>query len=147
MALRKFLSGFRIPGEAQKIDRILEKFAEKFQQSNPDVFPSADTAFVLAFSIIMLNTDAHNPSIREERKMTKQGFLRQNQGIASGRDLSDEYIGGIYDRIRSNAISLREDDDERRRREGEEEGDGGRTRGGSHPASNSQKRRRRQRPR
>ena len=29
MSLRAFLSGFRLPGEAQKIDRILEKFASK----------------------------------------------------------------------------------------------------------------------
>lgn len=28
-ALRKFLNGFRLPGEAQKIDRIMEKFAER----------------------------------------------------------------------------------------------------------------------
>ena len=50
--------------------------------------------------------------------MTKAGFIRQNQGIASGRDLSDDYIGGIYDRIRANAISLREDDDAREKVKG-----------------------------
>ena len=34
---------------------------------NKGVFPSADCAFILAFSIIMLNTDLHNPSIRSAR--------------------------------------------------------------------------------
>jgi brefeldin A-inhibited guanine nucleotide-exchange protein len=34
-AIRLFLSGFRLPGEAQKIDRIMEKFAEKFTSQNP----------------------------------------------------------------------------------------------------------------
>lgn len=29
-AIRYFLSGFRLPGEAQKIDRMMEKFAERF---------------------------------------------------------------------------------------------------------------------
>lgn len=29
-AIREFLKGFRLPGEAQKIDRIMEKFAERF---------------------------------------------------------------------------------------------------------------------
>lgn len=29
-AIREFLSGFRLPGEAQKIDRIMEKFAERW---------------------------------------------------------------------------------------------------------------------
>merc|ERR1719330_349267 len=29
-SLRSFLSVFRLPGEAQKIDRMMEKFAEKY---------------------------------------------------------------------------------------------------------------------
>lgn len=29
LAIREFLKGFRLPGEAQKIDRIMEKFAER----------------------------------------------------------------------------------------------------------------------
>lgn len=53
-AIRLFLSGFRLPGEAQKIDRIMEKFAERYTAQNPSVFPSSDTAFILAFSVIML---------------------------------------------------------------------------------------------
>ncbi len=60
-ALRMLLRGFRLPGEAQKIDRIMERFAEKFCEDNPGAFPVADAAYLLAFAIIMLNTDAHNP--------------------------------------------------------------------------------------
>lgn len=30
IAIREFLKGFRLPGEAQKIDRIMEKFAERY---------------------------------------------------------------------------------------------------------------------
>jgi brefeldin A-inhibited guanine nucleotide-exchange protein len=33
-ALRKFLSGFRLPGEAQKIDRLMEKFAARYCECN-----------------------------------------------------------------------------------------------------------------
>ena len=29
-AIRECLKGFRLPGEAQKIDRIMEKFAERY---------------------------------------------------------------------------------------------------------------------
>jgi brefeldin A-inhibited guanine nucleotide-exchange protein len=64
-AIRKFLADFRLPGEAQKIDRLMEKFAERFFLDNPgNVFKSADVAYVLAFSVIMLNTDAHNPGVK-----------------------------------------------------------------------------------
>ena len=34
-ALRLFLDGFRLPGEAQKIDRLMEKFANKYCECNP----------------------------------------------------------------------------------------------------------------
>ena len=32
--LRRFLEGFRLPGEAQKIDRLMEKFASRFCECN-----------------------------------------------------------------------------------------------------------------
>lgn len=65
-AIRFFLRGFRLPGEAQKIDRIMEKFAEHYWKCNPDSFTSADTAYVLAYSVIMLNTDSHNNMVKEK---------------------------------------------------------------------------------
>lgn len=34
-ALRHFLDGFRLPGEAQKIDRLMEKFASRYCECNP----------------------------------------------------------------------------------------------------------------
>eukprot|EP00943_MAST-04B_sp_MAST-4B-sp1_P009087 g9087.t1 len=108
-AIRKFLSGFRLPGEAQKIDRMMEKFAERYCELNKGVFASADTAFVLSYSIIMLQTDLHNPNIKSEKKMKKDEFLRNNRGIASGQDLSPEFLGGIYDRIKATPITLKED--------------------------------------
>jgi len=91
----------------------MEKFAERYTLQNPDVFPSADCAFILAFSIIMLNTDLHNPAIKEERRMTKDGFIRNNRGISDGKDLPDETLASIFDRIKKNQISLKEDDEAR----------------------------------
>jgi Sec7-like guanine-nucleotide exchange factor len=114
-AIRLYLSGFRLPGEAQKIDRIMEKFAEHYTEQNPQSFASADVAFILSFSIIMLNTDLHNPAIKEERRMTKEGFIRNNRGISDGQDLPSEMLTAIFDRIKENPISLKEDDDARER--------------------------------
>lgn len=34
-ALRTFLQAFRLPGEAQKIDRFMLKFAERYIEANP----------------------------------------------------------------------------------------------------------------
>ncbi|CAM9504553.1 unnamed protein product [Chrysoparadoxa australica] len=114
LAIRHFLSGFRLPGEAQKIDRIMEKFAERYCSQNPGAFPSADTAFILGFSIIMLNTDLHNPAIKEERRMTKEGFILNNRGISAGQDIDDKMLGAIYDRILDRPIALQEDQVKRR---------------------------------
>ncbi|KAI8114546.1 hypothetical protein M9434_002668 [Picochlorum sp. BPE23] len=72
-ALRVLLRGFRLPGEAQKIDRIMEKFAEKYCEDNPNVFPVADAAYLLSFAVIMLNTDAHNPMA--ERRIQGDDFV------------------------------------------------------------------------
>ncbi|GJS94631.1 brefeldin A-inhibited guanine nucleotide-exchange protein 5 [Tanacetum coccineum] len=54
----EFLRGFRLPGEAQKIDRIMENFAER--EDNQGLFKNIDTAYFLAYTVIMLNTDAQN---------------------------------------------------------------------------------------
>lgn len=106
-AIRFFLQGFRLPGEAQKIDRIMEKFAERFCKCNPSSFSSADTAYVLAYSVIMLNTDAHNNMVKD--KMTKADFIRNNRGIDDGKDLPEEYLGVLYEKIVRNEIKMNAD--------------------------------------
>lgn len=93
----------------------MEKFAERYTEQNASVFPTADAAFILAFSVIMLNTDLHNPAIKEERRMTKDGFVRNNRGICDGQDLAEEFLTSIFDRIKKAPISLKEDDDARER--------------------------------
>ena len=63
-ALRQFLWSFRLPGEAQKIDRMMESFAQRYCQLNPEIFTNSDTCYVLSFAVIMLNTSLHNPSVK-----------------------------------------------------------------------------------
>jgi len=79
------LSGFVLPVEAQQIDRIMERFSSYYHKGNPNVFAHPDTAYILSFSLIMLNTDLHNPSVKN--KMTKQEFIKNNRGIDQGKDL------------------------------------------------------------
>ena len=65
---------------------------------------------MLAFSVIMLNTDAHNPQVKN--KMTKEGFLRNNRGIDDGADLPKEHLENLYDRIVNNEIRMKDEDPE-----------------------------------
>ncbi|XP_020581346.1 brefeldin A-inhibited guanine nucleotide-exchange protein 1 [Phalaenopsis equestris] len=106
-AIRFLLRGFRLPGEAQKIDRIMEKFAQRYCKCNPTAFTSADTAYVLAYSVIMLNTDAHNSMVKD--KMSKSDFIRNNRGIDDGKDLPEDYLGPLYDQIVKNEIKMNAD--------------------------------------
>ena len=103
-ALRFFLSLFRLPGEAQQIDRIMQNFAEKYYEARPDLFRVADTAYVLAFSLIMLNTDAHSDQI--EHKMSLSQFLNNNRGIDEGGDLDAEMMTQLYHSIVKNEIRM-----------------------------------------
>lgn len=107
-ALRLFLEGFRLPGEAQKIDRMMEKFASRYVDSNPTqtVFASADAAYVLAYSIILLTTDLHSSQVR--RKMTKEDYIKMNRGINDSKDLPREYLSDIYDEIAGNEIKMKQ---------------------------------------
>ena len=108
-ALRFFLSLFKLPGEAQQIDRIMEKFAAQYTKAHPQTFTAPETAYVLAFSLIMLNTDLHNPQIAPERKMTREQFIKNNRGINAGEDLPVEYLTNIYNEIRDKEIVLQPD--------------------------------------
>ncbi|XP_055372240.1 brefeldin A-inhibited guanine nucleotide-exchange protein 1 [Condylostylus longicornis] len=106
-ALRFFLEGFRLPGEAQKIDRLMEKFASRYCECNPNnkLFQSADTVYVLAFSIIMLTTDLHSPQVKN--KMTKEQYIKLNRGISDSKDLPEEYLSNIYDEIAGHEIKMK----------------------------------------
>ncbi|KAJ3040877.1 guanine nucleotide exchange protein for ADP-robosylation factor [Rhizophlyctis rosea] len=106
-AMRTFLQSFRLPGESQKIDRFMLKFADRFCRGNPGVFSSADTAYVLAYSVVMLNTDQHNAQVK--RRMTKADFLKNNRGIDNGQDLPAELLEGIFDEIQSNEIVMKDE--------------------------------------
>lgn len=104
-ALRQFLQSFRLPGEAQKIDRFMLKFAERYLTGNPNAFANADTAYVLAYSVIMLNTDQHSMKLKG-RRMNVDDFIKNNRGINDGQDLPAEYLTGIFDEIAHNEIVL-----------------------------------------
>jgi Sec7 domain len=116
--LRMFLATFRLPGEAQQIDRILQAFSDTCSQvceeSKLGIFSSdpkraSDAAYLLSFSIIMLNTDRHNKNIREDRKMSCEDFYKNN--FDYGRDITEkgkefprEYLASIYDSINEEEI-------------------------------------------
>ncbi|EKF32428.1 hypothetical protein MOQ_003727 [Trypanosoma cruzi marinkellei] len=103
-AMRLFLGKFKLPGEAQVVDRAMELFAREYCAQNPSSFSGPGPAFILAFSIMLLNTDAHSSHVRD--KMTLEQFVRNNSGIDDGKDLSRSLLEGVYQRITAREILL-----------------------------------------
>ncbi|XP_021723676.1 ARF guanine-nucleotide exchange factor GNL2-like [Chenopodium quinoa] len=104
-ALRTYLESFRLPGESQKIHRILEAFSERFfNQQSSELFETKDAVFILCYSLIMLNTDQHNPQVK--KKMTEEEFIRNNRAINNGKDLPREYLSELFQSIATHAIAI-----------------------------------------
>lgn len=120
-SLRLLLNYFRLPGEAQQIDRIVSTFNERYiecQDSNDGdssvddngeekVLPDSDAMFVLSFSIIMLNTDLHNPNVK--KPMTLEDYQRNLRGCYKGKDFPQWYTEKMYNSIKEKEIIMPEE--------------------------------------
>ncbi|XP_061618349.1 IQ motif and SEC7 domain-containing protein 3 isoform X2 [Phyllopteryx taeniolatus] len=111
-ALRKFQAHIRVQGEAQKVERLIEAFSQRYCMCNPDVvqqFHNPDTIFILAFAIILLNTDMYSPNIKPDRKMLLEDFIRNLRGVDDGADIPRDMVVGIYERIQMRELRSNED--------------------------------------
>ncbi|CEL55144.1 putative protein C211,03 OS=Schizosaccharomyces pombe (strain 972 / ATCC 24843) GN=SPBC211.03c PE=1 SV=1 [Rhizoctonia solani AG-1 IB] len=106
-AMRELLESFRLPGESQPIARITETFAKQFFSCDPPGIKSEDAVFVLSYSVIMLNTDLHNPQNR--KRMTIVDYQKNLKGVNDGTDFDPEYLQAIYDSLRKREIVMPEE--------------------------------------
>jgi hypothetical protein len=105
IALRKLLMSVCLPKETQQIDRVMEAFARRYNECNETLFTSDDQPYVLAFSLMMLHTDAFNKNAKQ--KMTKQDYLRNT--ASSG--VRDEILEYLYDNLTFTQFIYVEDDE------------------------------------
>lgn len=57
--------------------------SQRYCICNPTVvrqFRNPDTIFILAFAIILLNTDMYSPNVKPERKMKLEDFVKNLRG-------------------------------------------------------------------
>ena len=93
MSLRKFLLEAELPKETQQVDRVIQALADRYHECNPGIFMSPDQAYIVAFSLMMLHTDAFNKN--NKRKMQKHDYIKNT----SGQNVSDDVLGCFYDNI------------------------------------------------
>jgi hypothetical protein len=112
-ALRHFLTncGFRLPGEAQRIDRVISTFSQCYWEDNAGdmancPFQDQDTCFLVSFAIIMLNTDLHKSQPAKSKtlkRMTRSEFIANLRHVCAA-DKFQSYIYDIYDAIEMSPI-------------------------------------------
>ena len=112
-ALRHFLTscGFRLPGEAQRIDRVISTFSQCYWEDNAGdmancPFQDQDTCFLVSFAIIMLNTDLHKSQPAKSKtlkRMTRSEFIANLRHVCAA-DKFQSYIYDIYDAIEMTPI-------------------------------------------
>jgi Sec7-like guanine-nucleotide exchange factor len=91
IALRQLLMHMSLPKETQQIDRVVEAFAVRYEQCEPGLFKDKgklylaqgmimlmiDNTYVVAFSMMMLHTDAFNK--HNKNKMSKADYVRNTR--------------------------------------------------------------------
>ena len=95
MSIRKMLMEVELPKETQQIDRLLNGFADRYHECNPGIFASTDDAQFVAFSILLLHSDAHNKN--NKRKMQKQDYVKNTQH--GSVQISSDILDCFYDNV------------------------------------------------
>ncbi|CAO3607367.1 unnamed protein product [Cunninghamella echinulata] len=106
-ALRKLLARVHLPKEAQQIDRAIENFAKHYYTCNPTLSDNSEPIYAVAFSILLLHTDAHNKNVK--RKMDKNTFIMNTREIDGGENIPSEVLDVMYDNIVSSEFTYAHD--------------------------------------
>lgn len=103
--MRSIFKSCKIPGEAQVIDRVVAYFAHVYYTSN-SIIKDETASYVLAFSIIMLNTDLNSPQIKS--KMSVESYIKNLKGVNGGEDFPESYLREIYNSVKNDPIETKE---------------------------------------
>ena len=73
-AFRDYSDSFIMPGEAQKIDRIMETFGKKYS-SRSNLTP--DQAYLAAICTVVLSTSLHKPAVKSPSARTSRSLMNK----------------------------------------------------------------------
>eukprot|EP00469_Lotharella_globosa_P014673 CAMPEP_0167824634 /NCGR_PEP_ID=MMETSP0112_2-20121227/8904_1 /TAXON_ID=91324 /ORGANISM="Lotharella globosa, Strain CCCM811" /LENGTH=1413 /DNA_ID=CAMNT_0007726621 /DNA_START=91 /DNA_END=4332 /DNA_ORIENTATION=+ len=107
--------GFYLPGEGQKIGEIISTFSEVYFSQNPGKFAQVDDVEVLAYQIVMLNTDLHRPlKKKSDKRMTLDELCKNLKGMCDrkdgkGKDFSRSLLESIFNEVKARAFKWKRD--------------------------------------
>jgi len=109
-AMNLFMSTFKLMGESYNIYNFICAFATRYYEENKDIyeknklnknkdvdsiyFDSEEEVTSFAYSIMILNTDLHNPNVIN--KMTVEEFIKNNKSSGLFKEVPEEYFKKIY---------------------------------------------------
>ncbi|KAG0339897.1 hypothetical protein BG004_006630 [Podila humilis] len=74
-AFRSLCQKLVLKGETQEVDRVLEAFAQRYVDCNPQhLLGSKDIVHAITYSILLLNTDLH--IVQQSTKMSRSAFVK-----------------------------------------------------------------------
>ena len=109
-AMNLFVSTFRLMGESYNIYNFICAFASRYYEENKEIyeknklnknkdvnsicFNSEEEVTSFAYSIMILNTDLHNPNVIN--KMTVEEFIKNNKSSGLFTEVPEDYFKKIY---------------------------------------------------
>ncbi|KAG0042796.1 hypothetical protein BGZ83_012179 [Gryganskiella cystojenkinii] len=85
-AFRQLCHKLILKGETQEVDRILEAFAQRFVDCNPEsIFGSKDVVHAISYSILLLNTDLHVVQQSSSSKMSRSAFVKNTLQVVQAQ--------------------------------------------------------------
>lgn len=98
-ALRIFLLSFNLPGEGQKIERIVYAFCKRYAEDKKQHF---ETILSIAMSIVILNTSIHNMNM--VKKIQPDEFVSIVH--ADCPNVEEIYLSNIYEEIKREKLQV-----------------------------------------
>ncbi|XP_068190407.1 PH and SEC7 domain-containing protein 1 [Antennarius striatus] len=109
-ALRSFLKVVMLIGETQERERVLQHFACRFHQCNPDSYSSSDAAFALTCALMLLNTDLHGQNVG--KTMSSSKFVSNLDGMNDGGNFNKDLLKSLYSSIKTEPLEWAVDEEE-----------------------------------
>ncbi|KAJ4926478.1 hypothetical protein JOQ06_008651 [Pogonophryne albipinna] len=109
-ALRSFLKVVVLIGETQERERVLQHFACRFHQCNPDTFTSSESVLALTCALMLLNTDLHGQNVG--KCMSSSKFVSNLDGMNEEENFSKDLLKSLYNSIKSEPLEWAIDEEE-----------------------------------
>ncbi|XP_056146707.1 uncharacterized protein LOC130121815 isoform X2 [Lampris incognitus] len=105
-----FLKVVILIGETQERERVLQHFAYRFHQCNPQSFSSVGAVLTLTCALMLLNSDLHGQNVG--KAMSNSDFVSNLDGMNEGENFSKDLLKGFYYSIKSEPLEWAVDEQE-----------------------------------